>query len=529
MTSDRTVHIFDTTLRDGEQTPGVALSVPQKLEIARALARLGVDVIEAGFPITSDGDFECVTRISQEIRDVTIAALARALPADIERAARALEHAERSRIHVLTNASALHLEHILRKTPDQVIESSVRGIQLALQYTDDVEFSAQDTMRADFDFVRRLYSSAIEAGATVINIPDTVGYGTPSAYGALIARVRDEIVRGRPVEISAHCHDDLGMATANSLAAIENGATQIECTVNGIGERAGNTSLEEVVMAIHTHQEHYRARTRLQTKELYRVSRLVSRLTGLVVPGNKAIVGDNAFTHESGLHQDGVIKHRETYEVIRAETVGRDAAVLVLGKHSGRAAFRKALEDLGYDLSGDQDLGINTTALDVLFTRFKELADRKGQVHPDDLHALVDSRFSPPQTFVLESLQVLSGTHLTPTVTVKVRTPDGVIEDAATGDGPVAAALAAISAVTKVSLELTNYRVQSVTQGREALGEVNIWGTVEGVTVRGQAVSTDVVEASAAAWLQAINQFQSVRGQQFKSEDGVQGIEVSLS
>ncbi|AFZ65628.1 2-isopropylmalate synthase [Deinococcus peraridilitoris] len=502
----RRIQIFDTTLRDGEQSPGVALNHAQKIEIAHALARLGVDIIESGFPITSDGDFECVSRIAREVRGPTIAALARTARADIERAAQALETAPRSRIHVFTSASKVQIEHMLRKTPEEVLESSVRAVKLARQYTDDVEFSGQDVMRADFDFVIQLYRAAIEAGATVINIPDTVGYGTPQEYGALIARVRDEIVMGRNVAISTHCHDDLGMATANSLAAVENGATQIECTLNGIGERAGNTSLEEVVMAIHTRRDHYRAETGIHTREIYRVSRMVSRLTGMPVPPNKAIVGDNAFAHESGIHQDGVLKHKETYEIMNAELVGREAAVMVMGKHSGRAAFRKALADLGYVTGGTADHGLNEEALNVLFTRFKELADRKGQIYADDLRALVDAGADIAQAFTLDSLQVLSGTHVTPVATVRLNTPDGMREVAATGDGPVAAAFNAITQATEITLNLETYRIQSVTRGSEALGEVSVSARYGGVSVAGIGLATDVVEASARAWLHAINQ-----------------------
>ena len=511
----RRIHIFDTTLRDGEQSPGVALNHPQKIEIAHALARLGVDVIEAGFPITSDGDFECVSRIAREVRGPVITALARTARADIERAAQALETAERRRIHVFTSASAVQMEYMLRKTPQQVIEASVEAVRLARQFTDDVEFSGQDVMRADFGFVIQLYRAAIEAGASVINIPDTVGYGTPGEYGALIARVRDEIVAGRSVEISTHCHDDLGMATANSLAAVENGATQIECTLNGIGERAGNTALEEVVMAIHTRRDHYRAYTGIQTRELYRVSRLVSRLTGMPVAPNKAVVGDNAFAHESGIHQDGVLKHKETYEIMNAELVGREAAVMVMGKHSGRAAFRKALEDLGYDIGGKGDSGhgdsaygdrgLNDAALNALFVRFKELADRKGQIFADDLHALVGSGAESVQTFGLERFQIAMGTDMQPLAYVRLQTPDGVREATATGDGSVEAVFHALNAATGIAPQLEVYRVQAVTKGAEALGEVSVNARYGEMTVSGSGVASDVVEASARAWLRVIN------------------------
>ena len=478
--TDRRIHIFDTTLRDGEQSPGVALNHTQKVEIAHALSRLGVDVIEAGFPITSDGDFECVSRIAREVRGPVITALARTARADIERAAAALESAHRSRIHVFTSASAVQMEHMLRKTPEQVIESSVAAVRLARQYVDDVEFSGQDVMRA-------------------------VGYGTPGEYGALIARVRDEIVQGRPVEISTHCHDDLGMATANSLAAVENGATQIECTLNGIGERAGNTSLEEVVMAIHTRRDHYRAHTGIQTRELYRVSRLVSRLTGMPVAPNKAVVGDNAFAHESGIHQDGVLKHKETYEIMNAELVGREAAVMVMGKHSGRAAFRKALQDLGYDTDGHNDGGLNDTALNALFVRFKELADRKGQIFADDLHALVGSGAETSETFGLERFQIAMGTDMQPLAYVRLNTPDGVREATGTGDGSVEAVFHALNTATGITPRLELYRVQAVTKDTGALGEVSVSASYGAMTVSGNGVASDVVEASARAWLRVIN------------------------
>ncbi|WP_293912051.1 2-isopropylmalate synthase [Deinococcus sp.] len=501
----RRIHIFDTTLRDGEQSPGVALNHGQKIEIAHALARLNVDIIEAGFPITSDGDFECVSRISREVRGPVICALARTARADIERAAAALEAADRSRIHVFTSASAVQMQYMLRKTPEEVIESSIKAVQLARQFTDDVEFSGQDVMRADFEFVIRLYRAAIEAGATVINIPDTVGYGTPNEYGALIARVKGEIVAGRHVEISTHCHDDLGMATANSLAAVENGAGQIECTLNGIGERAGNTALEEVVMAMHTRRDHYLAETGIRTREINRVSKLVSRLTGMPVPPNKAIVGDNAFAHESGIHQDGVLKHKETYEIMNAELVGREAAVMVMGKHSGRAAFRKALSDLGYDIDGSNDGGLNDEALNALFVRFKELADRKGQIYADDLHALVGSGVEASETFTLERFQIAMGTDMQPLAYVRLATPDGVREATATGDGSVEAIFHAINTATGLAPTLEVYRVQAVTKGAEALGEVSVNARYGEMSVSGSGVASDVVEASARAWLKVIN------------------------
>ncbi len=503
----RHIRIFDTTLRDGEQSPGVALSVPQKLEIAHALARMNVDIIEAGFPITSQGDFDCVNRIAREIRGPVICGLARTHKADIERAAKALDIADKWRIHTFTSASKVHLEYMLKKTPEQVLEITDEMVRYARTFCDDVEFSAQDVMRADFEFVINVFNTAIEAGATTINIPDTTGYGTPLEYGKLIARIRDEVVRGRDVHISTHCHDDLGMAVANSLAAVENGATQIECTINGIGERAGNTSLEEVVMALHTRGDYYQAQTQTVTKEIYRTSRMVSRHSGMVVQPNKAVVGDNAFAHEAGIHQDGVMKNKETYEIMNAASVGREAGVLVMGKHSGRAAFKKALEDMGYDLQTPvADHGLTEDAVNMLFKRFKDIADRKGAMNTEEIRALVETQdANVPETFKLESIQVLSGTHVIPTATVTLDTPQGPQQHAASGDGPVDAVYRAINAVTTVYPVLESYRIEAVTENSEALGEVSIRARVGEIVYSGNGVATDIVEASARAWLEVIN------------------------
>ena len=503
----RHIKIFDTTLRDGEQSPGVALSVPQKLEIAHGLARMGVDIIEAGFPITSQGDFDCVHRIAREVRGVNICGLARTHKKDIETAARALDVAQNWRIHTFTSASDVHLEFMLKKSRAEVLEISDEMVRYARTFCDDVEFSAQDVMRADFDFVIQLFNVAIEAGATTINIPDTTGYGTPLEYGRLIARIRDEVVRDRNVSISTHCHDDLGMAVANSLAAVENGATQVECTINGIGERAGNTSLEEIVMALYTRGDYYQAETKINTKEIYRLSRMVSRHSGMVVQPNKAVVGDNAFAHEAGIHQDGVLKNKATYEIMNAELVGREAGVLVLGKHSGRAAFKKALEDLGYDLQNPiADHGLTEESVNVLFARFKDIADRKGAIGTEELRALVETRdHSIPELFKLESIQVLSGTHVVPTATITLETPKGPMQHASSGDGPVDAAYKAINHLVGVYPTLESYRIEAVTEGGEALGEVSIRARVGEIIYSGNGVSTDIVEASARAWLEVIN------------------------
>lgn len=494
----RQVRIFDTTLRDGEQSPGVALSMQQKLEIAQGLARLNVDIIEAGFPVNGASEFECVNRIAREVLGPVICGLARTHKLDIERAAAALEPAEKRRIHVFTSASKVHLEYMLKKTPEQIIEITDEMVRYARQFTDDVEFSAQDVMRADFDFVMKLYGVAIAAGATTINIPDTTGYGTPTEYGALIGRIYREVVAGQAVHISAHCHDDLGMATANSLAAIENGASQIECTINGIGERAGNTSLEEVVMALYVRRDHYQAQTQINTREIYRLSRMVERYTGMKVQSNKAIVGDNAFAHESGIHQDGVIKNKDTYEIMNAELVGRQAAVLVLGKHSGRAAVKKALADLGYKLDDSQ--------IGTVFTRFRDIVERKGPIETEELRALVESEaVAAAHLFRLEKLQFFSGYGMLPTATVSLETPKGVVTTTAIGDGPVDAVYKALAEAIGLKPELDLYRVESVTGSTEALGEVTVKLKLGEVQATGLGISPDIIEASARAYLDAAN------------------------
>jgi 2-isopropylmalate synthase len=493
------VRIFDTTLRDGEQTPGVALNTAQKIEIAKQLARLNVDIIEAGFPITSHGDFEAVSRIAREVTGPVICALARTARADVERAAEALERAGRGRIHVFTSGSPIHLEHMLRKTEDEVVEATVANVALAREYTDDVEFSAQDCTRADLAFLVRLYGAAVEAGATTINIPDTVGYGMPDEYGALVRALRERVPGADRVHVSTHCHDDLGLAVANSLAAVAAGATQIECTVNGIGERAGNASLEEVVMALETRKDFWGHTTQIATRELYRTSRMVSMMTGTMVPPNKAVVGDNAFSHEAGIHQDGVIKAVETYEIMSADTVGRDAGVLVMGKHSGRRAFRKTLHDMGYAELADE-------AVNALFAQFKELCDRKQTVTSDDIRALVDVETARvPQTYVLASVQFQSGTAMTPVATVRLTTDTGTYEEAATGDGPVDAVYKAIERIAQVPLALEGYEIRSVGSGKDALGEVTVRVSSEGRNVHGRGLSTDVVEASAKAYVDVLN------------------------
>lgn len=493
------IRIFDTTLRDGEQSPGVALNTKEKLEIARQLARLGVDIIEAGFPIASQGDFEAVDSIANEIEGSVVCALARTARADIEKAAEALQKAKKKRIHVFTSGSKVHLEHMLKKSEEEVITSSVESVRLAKTFTDDVEFSAQDCTRSELDFLKHLYGAAIEAGATTINIPDTVGYGMPSEYAKLIAYIRENVPGANKVAISTHCHDDLGLAVANSLAAISAGATQIECTLNGIGERAGNTSLEEVVMALHTRKDFWGHTTSINTTEIYRTSRLVSTYTGMVVPPNKAIVGDNAFAHESGIHQDGIIKAIETYEIMSAATVGREAGILVMGKHSGRNAFRATLAELGYEnLSDDQ--------VNDLFGQFKDLCDLKQNVTHEDIRALVDTETTKvAQIYSLEHIQFQSGTNMTPTATVRLKTPEGIREEVGTGSGPVDASFTALEKLTTVPFKLETYDLKAIGSGTDALGEVSLQVNSNGKVVQGRAISTDIVDASVKAYVNVLN------------------------
>ena len=494
------IKIFDTTLRDGEQAPGIALNTLQKLEIAHALARLNVDIIEAGFPIASDGDFDCVRQIAREVRGPVICGLARTHKADIERAAQAIEPAEKGRIHTFTSASKIHLEYMLKKTEAEVLETSDEMVRFAKTFTDDVEFSAQDCMRADPEFVYKLVRTAIAAGATTVNIPDTTGYGSPLEYGALIKNIFENVPEARNVTISTHCHDDLGLAVANSLAAVENGATQIECTINGIGERAGNTSLEECVMALYTRRDYYGAEVGINTRELYFVSQLVSRRTGMVVPPNKAIVGDNAFAHEAGIHQDGVLKHKDTYEIMNAATVGREAGVLVMGKHSGRNAFRQRLTELGYtDLENEQ--------LNALFKQFKDLADLKQRITNDDIRALIDAETTRiDEVYRLEHVQFQSGTGgMTPSALVRLSTPEGMVEETALGDGPVDASFKALKKITPIPFVLESYDLKAIGSGTDALGEVSIRVNSEGQIVHGRAISTDVVHASVLAYVDVLN------------------------
>ena len=515
------VRIFDTTLRDGEQAPGCTMTRDEKLEVARQLARLKVDIIEAGFPAASPGDWESVNAIAREIGTPDgpiICGLARAHRGDIEAAWTAVAPAAKPRIHTFISTSDIHLEHQLRMTREQVLETAREMVAYARALCSDVEFSPMDAGRSDPAYMHKVLEAAIEAGATTLNIPDTVGYLTPAEYGEMILAIRKKVRGAKDVIISSHCHDDLGMAVANSLAAVYAGARQVECTINGIGERAGNASLEEVVMALHTREAFFGVKTRIETTQLAHTSHLVSACVGMPVPPNKAVVGQNAFAHESGIHQDGMLKHRDTYEIMRPETVGLNGTALVLGKHSGRHAFRARLKELGYTVTDEE--------FRHLFERFKQLADKKKLLDERDIEALVnDEAQRPEQIYALEQLQVSCGTHAIPTATVRLRGPDGAIEtDSAQGTGPVDAVYQAINRVVKQPNELIEFSVNAITEGVDAVGEVTVRiqetpARQSGAQPRterpqifsGYGVNLDIIVASAEAYLGALNKMLASR------------------
>ncbi|HLM51715.1 MAG TPA: 2-isopropylmalate synthase [Solirubrobacteraceae bacterium] len=498
------VLIFDTTLRDGEQSPGISLNTAEKLEIAHQLARLGVDVVEAGFPIASPGDFEAVQAIARAELEAdpppVIAGLARANPADVERAWEAVRDAARPRIHTFVSTSEIHIVHQLQATREDVKGLARAAVAQAKGYTDDVEFSPMDATRADPEFTAEVIAIAIEEGATTINVPDTVGYAMPQEYAAFLTRLYELVPALRDVVLSVHCHDDLGLAVANSFAGVLAGARQVECAINGIGERAGNASLEELVMLLHTRRADTGLHSGAVTTEIARTSRLVSRLTGYPVQPNKAIVGRNAFAHESGIHQDGVLKERSTYEIMDAASVGlEDVESIVLGKHSGRHALRQALAELGFAVDGQ--------ALNTAFRRFKELADKKKQVTAMDLEALVtDELREELASYTLEWFDVEAGSRRPPYATVGVRTPDGEdVTGSFTGDGPVDAIFRAINAATGLDARLREFRVDAVTGGEDALGETSVVVELAGQSAAGQGVATDILEAAGRAYVRAVS------------------------
>ena len=501
--TDRLI-IFDTTLRDGEQSPGASMTREEKLRIARQLERLRVDVIEAGFPAASNGDFEAVKAIAETIKESIVCGLARANESDIRRAGDAIKDAAAGRVHTFIATSPIHMERKLRMSPDQVIEQAVKSVKLARTYRDDVEFSPEDAGRSEEDFLCRILDEVIKAGATTINIPDTVGYTMPEQFGRLIRTLRERIPNADKVVWSVHCHNDLGVAVANSIAAIMNGARQVECTVNGLGERAGNASLEEIVMAVRTRQDFFPCDTRVDTTQIVPTSKLVSGITGFPVQPNKAIVGANAFAHESGIHQDGVIKSRETYEIMRAEDVGWGANKLVLGKLSGRNAFKSRLKELGIQLESEE-------ALNIAFSKFKDLADKKSEVFDEDLQMLVsDEAVTQEQEhYKLVSMMVHSETGETPVA--KVVLAEGGEEQKAEsqGSGPVDATFKAIETMVGSGAELALYSVNSITSGTDAQGEVTVRLKKNGRIVNGAGADTDIVVASAKAYINALNKLHS--------------------
>lgn len=501
----RKIDIFDTTLRDGEQVPGAKLNGAQKLQLAQQLARLNVDVIEAGFPISSPGDLEAVRKIAFEVEGPTIAGLARALRPDVEAAGKALKGGLKPRIHVFISTSDIHIAHQFKKTRHEVLQMAVDCVKMAKGMVDDVEYSAMDATRSEFDFLCEVVERVIDVGATVVNIPDTVGYAIPWDYGELIRRIIERVPNSGKAKISVHCHDDLGLSVANSLAAVANGASQVECTINGVGERAGNASLEEVVMAIRTRADLFQARTDVRAKEIARTSRLVSRTMGIPVQPNKAIVGANAFAHSSGIHADGIIKERTTYEIIRPETVGITEHQFVLTARSGRNQLHHQLELMGHNFSEAE--------IDEIYQRFIQVADRKKEVTEEDLASIVGTAMGKaPETFHLEHVQATSGNNLAPTGVVRVKTADGVVEEAAVGDGPVDALYKAIERATGVKGTLLDYSIQAVGSGKDALGEVTVKVRARRQVVMGRASGTDIVEASARAYMNAINKAMGKNG-----------------
>jgi 2-isopropylmalate synthase len=493
------VLIFDTTLRDGEQAPGASMNEYEKLEVAYALERLGVDIIEAGFPVSSPGDFASVQTIARAVKQSIVCGLARSMKKDIDAACDAIKVAARGRIHVFLATSKIHMDHKLKKDKETVLQMAIDAVKYAKFRMEDVEFSPEDASRSEKEFLYRVLEEVIKAGATTVNIPDTVGYTNPQEYAQLISDIINNVPNINKAVISVHCHDDLGLSVANSLAAIKNGARQVECTINGIGERAGNAAMEEIVMALKTRKDFFGVDTNINTKEITRVSRLVSKLTGFPVPPNKAIVGANAFSHESGIHQHGIMNERTTYEIMKGEDVGVVGCGLVLGKHSGHHAFQARIKDLGIVLSDEK--------MAQAFERFKQLADKKKEVFDQDLLAIVDDEFdsNTEPLWALEDLVTKSGAKIEPEVVVTLKSKGETFEEKSSGDGPVDSCYKAIDAITKVSGTLLDYSIQSVTKGKDAMGEVTVRVMFGGKTVIAHGASTDIIVASAKAYINALN------------------------
>ncbi len=496
----RRIYVFDTTLRDGEQVPGAKLNRGQKLEIAQQLAKLGVDVIEAGFPCSSPEDLQAVKAVAEQVRGPVIAGLARAVQQDIDIAWEAVQKAERPRIHVFLGASDIHLQKKLRRDRESALEMVTQTVRYAKRYCEDVEFSTEDASRSDFDYLCQMVEVAIRAGATVINVPDTVGYAIPEEYGDMIRRLRERVQALDQITLSVHCHNDLGLAVANSLAAIRNGANQVECTINGVGERAGNASLEEIVMALRTRPGLYDTETGIVSTEIYRTSRMVSRLMNIPVQPNKAIVGSNAFAHSSGIHQDGILKDRQTYEIIRPEDVGIRQHSIVLTARSGRAALRHRLAEIGFEL--------NQEVFERVYNRFVAVADRKKEIGSEDLRVIVEIELTKVhETFTLHSIQIMSGSNMTPLAAVTLKREEQLLTDAATGNGPVNAAFNCIERLVREQGILRDYDLKAVTMGKDALGEATVRVEIEGTIYSGIGTSPDIIEASARAYLNAFNRF----------------------
>ncbi len=492
------IMIFDSTLRDGEQTPGAKLNLEEKVKIARQLERLNVDVIEAGFPVSSPGELKAVQEISKQVRNPAICALARTVKEDIDAAWEAIKFAEKPRIHVFLGASDIHMQHKLRRDPEVLLKEGVEAVKYARQYTSDVEYSLEDATRAREEYMYRVIAAVIKAGATVVNLPDTVGYTVPHEYGALIRRIRESVPETEKIILSTHCHNDLGMAVNNSLAAVENGVRQVECNINGIGERAGNAALEEIAVATRVRQDVFPFYTDINFKEIYRTSRLVSKLTGIPIPVNKAVIGINAFAHSSGIHQDGILKNKQTYEIIDAELIGGKAAQMVLTARSGRHALKHQLEEIGYKISEEE--------FEEIYQRFLDLADKKREIYPEDLEALVYDQITYTEpTYQLDYLQTVSGSKSIPAAIIKLSRGDESYEEVATGAGPIDASCNAINKIVGLNVRLESYRLNAVTEGRDALGEVSVKLSDDSRTIMGRGISTDIVEASVKAYLNGIN------------------------
>ncbi len=499
------IFIFDTTLRDGEQAPGASMTIEQKYEVAVQLARLGIDIIEAGFPVSSPHQFKACEFIAENLKGPVIAALARAVEKDIDSAALALAKAENSRIHTFLATSPIHMKYKLKKEPDEIIEMAVKAVKYARNKVQQVEFSAEDASRSELDFLCKVIEKVIDAGATIINIPDTVGYAVPMEIGNIISTIRNNVPNIDKAIISVHCHNDLGLAVANSLAAIENGARQAEVTINGIGERAGNAAFEELIMALDVRKDRLPYTTNINTTQIYNTSRLIANITGFEIPRNKPIVGDNAFAHESGIHQDGVLKHRATYEIMTPAAIGRGGTDIVLGRHSGLHGFKSRVAELGFKLTEDENKNI--------YKKFLYIADRKKEVFDEDIITIIIEEIGMSNPiYKLEYFNVISGNKAVPTATVKIRHNDEVFEEAATGDGPVDAIFKAIERAIGTTAKLEEYKVQAVTPGKQAMGEVKVLITANGNSAAGRGSSTDILEASANAYVNALNKLLLPKG-----------------